>query len=216
MSDSDLHRSIDALKDLLGSVPRGEFSDKLGKIAVYAESILNRWELYQATVAALDSKGDKDPTARDRETQAKARAFEAALKNSLRFMHINLDAALVQALESVVWRPRIPSKTDEVKKAQALQRAFDRLEDPDKAMLEHYHTSSDPLNKYLVAGPWGHEYLRKRKIDLERYDRELCRMLACEDSAAGRMVQEYARIRRAIDRVEESALSAIRIHFPPG
>jgi len=131
-----------------------------------------------------------------------------SLSNFIRFAHLNLDAVLVQALEALVWRPRLASKTDEHKKAVALQKTFDRLDNPVVAMLEHFHSSSDPLNKYLVAGPWGHEYLRKRKVDLEDYDRELCEMLGCQDTAAGRIVLGYAGLRRAIDEVERRALGA--------
>ena len=128
------------------------------------------------------------------------------LANFIRFARLNLDAALTQALEKLVYRPRLASKTDEHKKSVALQKTFDRLDDPARAMLEHYKSSSDPLNKYLVAGPWGHEYLRKRGIDIEQYDRELCRILGCEETAAGRIVLGYADLRRAIERVEATAV----------
>lgn len=135
------------------------------------------------------------------QSSAKARDVKT-LANFIRFAHLNLDAVLVQALEVLVWRPRLASKTDEHKKAVALQKTFDRLEDPAKAMLEHFVSSSDPLNKYLVAGPWGHEYLRKRKIDLEDYDRELCELLGCKETAAGRIVRSYARLNRSIDELQ--------------
>jgi hypothetical protein len=142
--------------------------------------------------------------------QSSAKARDAkSLSNFIRFAHLNLDAVLVQALEILVWRPKNPTKTDEQKKAVALRKTFDRLDSPAKAMLEHYLSSSDPLNKYLVAGPWGHEYLRKRRIDLEEYDRELCGMLGCQDTAAGRIVLNYTRLCRAIDEVEVRAMQAI-------
>ncbi|MCX6678667.1 MAG: hypothetical protein NTU95_12095 [Methanothrix sp.] len=135
--------------------------------------------------------------------QSSAKARDAkSLSNFIRFAHLNLDAVLVQALEVLVWRPRLASKTDEQKKATALQKTFDRLDNPAQAMLEHYRSSSDPLNKYLVAGPWGHEYLRKRKVDLEDYDRELCELLGCRETAAGRIVLGYAELRRAIDELQ--------------
>jgi len=135
--------------------------------------------------------------------QSSAKARDAkSLSNFIRFAHLNLDAVLVQALEVLVWRPRLASKTDEQKKATALQKTFDRLENPAKAMLEHFQSSSDPLNKYLVAGPWGHEYLRKRRIDLEDYDRELCEMLGCRDTEAGRIVRSYASLNRSIDELQ--------------
>jgi len=138
--------------------------------------------------------------------QSAARARDAkTLANFIRFAHLNLDAVLVQALEVMVWRPRLASKTDEHKKAMALQKTFDRLDSPARAMLEHFVSSSDPLNKYLVAGPWGHEYLRKRKVDLEDYDRKLCELLGCGETAAGRIVQGYAGLKRAIDMLAEHA-----------
>jgi hypothetical protein len=115
----------------------------------------------------------------------------------------------VQALGALVSRPRNPTKTDEQKKSDALKKTFDRLDCPTEAMLEHYRSSSDPLNKFLVAGPWGHQYLQKRKIDLEQYDRQLCEMLACQDTAAGRIVLGYTRLCRAIDEVEVQALQVV-------
>lgn len=143
-------------------------------------------------------------------SSAKARDAKS-LSNFILFAHLNLDAVLVQALEALVWRPRQASKTDEQKKATALQKTFDRLDNPAVAMLEHYRSSSDPLNKYLVAGPWGHEYLRKRRIDLEEYDRELCDMLGCGETAAGRIMLSYTRLCREIDKVEERAMQALSI-----
>ena len=135
------------------------------------------------------------------QSSAKARDLKS-LSNFICFARLNLDAVLVAALEAVVWRPRLASKTDEHKKAMALQKTFDRLENPAQAMLEHFLSSSDPLNKYLVAGPWGHEYLRKRKVDLEDFDRELCELLGCGESAAGRIVRSYASLNRSIDELQ--------------
>jgi len=144
--------------------------------------------------------------------QSSAKSRDAkSVGNFIRFARLNLDAVLVAALEAVVWRPRLASKTDEHKKAVALQKTFDRLEDPARAMLEHFVSSSDPLNKYLVAGPWGHEYLRKRKVDLEEYDKELCELLGCKETAAGRVMLSYTRLCRKIDKVEERAMQAMSI-----
>jgi hypothetical protein len=135
--------------------------------------------------------------------QSAVKARDAkTLANFIRFAHLNLDAVLVQALESLVFRPRLASRADEQKKATALQKTFDRLDRPAQAMREHYQSSSDPLNKYLVAGPWGHEYLRKRKVDLEEYDRELVEMLGCGDTVAGRIVRNYAGLKRSIDEIQ--------------
>jgi hypothetical protein len=147
--------------------------------------------------------------------QSSAKARDAkSLGNFIAFAHLNLDGVLAAALEVLVWRPRLASKTDEHKKAVALQKTFDRLENPAKAMREHFQSSSDPLNKYLVAGPWGHEYLRKRNVDLADYDRELCKMLGCEETVAGKIVLGYARLGRAIDDIEEKAMQALSIDVP--
>lgn len=140
--------------------------------------------------------------------QSAANAKDArTAANFVRFALINLDAVLVQALESLVYRPRLASKTDEQKKATALQKTFDRQQRPAGAMLEHYRSSSDPLNKYLVAGTWGHEYLKKRHADLAEYDRELVEMLGAGESPAGRILLEYATLRKAIDQLDAQAKS---------
>ena len=130
------------------------------------------------------------------------------LSNFIRFAHLNLDAVLEQALVELVYRPRLATKADEQKKSAALMKTFDRLAEPEKAMLEHYQSSSDPLNKYLVAGPWGHEYLRKRGMDLEKYDRQLSVILGCEETAGGKVMLAYAELRRAIDRIQAIAIGA--------
>ncbi len=155
----------------------GEFSAKIDKILVYTQSAVR----------------SKDAKARD---------------NFIRFAHLNLDAVLVQALESMVFRPRLASKSDEQKKAAALQKTFDRLEHPEKALLEHYVSSSDPLNKYLVAGPWGHQYLQRRGVDakaLEAFEIQLCELLGCGHTAAGRIVLAYAGLSHLLDQFKGGA-----------
>lgn len=142
------------------------------------------------------------------QSAAKAKDAKQA-RNFIRFAHLNLDAAFAKALDTTVFRPRLASKSDEQKKAIALQKTFDRIDDPAPAMLEHYRVSSDPLNKFLVAGPWGHEYLKKRGADLEKFDRELVEMLGCGQSQAGRMMLAYAGIRRAIGEMEKLARTGL-------
>ena len=162
----ELSRILMPLKD-------GDFSARMGKVLVYAQS-------------AAKSGDDK------------------ARNNFIRFARLNLDAVLVQALESLVFRPRLASKSDEQKRALALQKSFDRLEHPEKALLEHYVSSSDPLNKYIVAGPWGHEYLRNRGIevqDLQAFHIDLCELLGCKDTSAGKIVLAYASLSRLLDQL---------------
>lgn len=163
------------LSRILMPLRQGDFSARIDKILVYAQS-----------------------AAKSRDARAR--------NNFIRFAHLNLDAALVQALESLVFRPRLASKSDEQKRALALQKSFDRLEHPEKALLEHYVSSSDPLNKYIVAGPWGHEYLRKRGIeaqDLQAFHMQLCELLGCKDTEAGRIVLAYAGLSLALERLRD-------------
>ena len=209
MSDADLPGAIQAVQSLLQPLAEGEFSEKLYKVSVYLVSIQKSWDACLSGLEALGSKEEEDPETYRKSADAMINGFQTSLKNSISFARLNLDAALVQALEILVWRPKNATKTDEQKKIQALQRTFDRQENPAQAMLEHYKTSSDPLNKYLVAGPWGHEYLGRRGADLEAYDHELSRMLSWGDSAEEKMVLGYCPLRRAIDALEESALKEL-------
>ena len=166
-----------ALKNLsriLMPLKEGDFSASIDKVLVYAQS-------------AARSKDSK------------------ARNNFIRFARLNLDAALVQALDSLVFRPRLASRSDEQKRALALERSFDGLEHPEKALLEHYVSSSDPLNKYIVAGPWGHQYLAKMGVqwqDLQVFDIELCELLGCKDTAAGKIVLAYAGLSHLLEQLK--------------
>lgn len=203
----DLRRSIQDVQSILSTLKVEEFSERLYKVQVYVESIEKSWSAYRSALEIQNK--EEDPEKRRKAVEAKAKGFEASLKSSLRFARINLDAAMVQALDKIARKPKNASKADEKRKGDALQRAFDSLPDPSKAMREHFRSTSDPLDKYLVAGPWGHEYLKKRQIDSGRYYEELCSMLSCEDSAAGRIVLSYSKLNRAIDAVEERALEEL-------
>jgi len=205
---TELENAIEAVQSMVVPLRREEFAEGVGKISVYVQSVAKSRDSSRTALQALEQK-----MATDSEEYSKARetiklGFQKSLQTSLRFARLNLDQLLVQALQALICRPRNPTKTDEQKKAAALQKTFDRLDSPAESMLEHYLSSSDPLNKYLVAGPWGHQYLQRRKIDLEEYDRRLCEMLACQETLAGRIVLSYTGICRAIDAVEEQAMQA--------
>ena len=206
---ADLESAIEALQNMVLPLRLGEFSVGLGEVSVYVQSVAKSHDSYRNALQALEQKRAIDPEGYGRAKEALKLGFQKSLQNSLSFSRRNLDTVLVQALGALVSRPRNPTKTDEQKKSDALKKTFDRLTSPQEAMLEHYRSSSDPLNKYLVAGPWGHQYLQKRKIDLEEYDRRLCEMLACQDTLAGRIVLSYTRLCRAIDEVEERANQAV-------
>ena len=210
---ADTEDVIEALQNIILPLSKGEFSPGLGKVSVYMQSLARSLDSSRTALVALEQKSAIDPEI-DPQEYRKAReaiklSFQKSLHNSLSFARLNLNTVFVQALQVVVCRPRNPTKTDEQKKSAALQKTFDRLTSPQEAMLEHYRTSSDPLNKFLVAGPWGHQYLQKRKIDLEEYDRKLCEMLACQDTLAGRIVLSYTSLCRAIEDVEARAMQAV-------
>jgi hypothetical protein len=206
---ADLESAIEALQNMVLPLRLGEFSVGLGKVSVYVQSVAKSHDSYRNALQALEQKRAIDPEGYSRAKEALKLGFQKSLQNSLAFSRLNLDTVLVQALGALVYRPRNPTKTDEQKKSDALKKTFDRLTSPQEAMLEHYRSSSDPLNKYLVAGPWGHQYLKARKIDLEEYDRQLCEMLGCQDTLAGRIVLSYTRLCRAVDEVEARANQAV-------
>jgi hypothetical protein len=206
MSDEDLRRSIEALRSQIEPLKAGAPSDRLYKLAVYVETIGKSWDALKTAAFNLEKEKVLDPDKNRQNLLAQVERFKAVVKNSLRFARINLDAALMEALDSAVKRPRSASKSDEQKKSLALKRVFDGSTEPGKAMLQHYRASSDPLDKWLVVGPWGHEYLMKRSIGLEDFDREICGMLKCEEIAAGRIILSYSHLCRALEAVEETAL----------
>lgn len=205
--------AADRIKGLIEPLLQGQFSSGLGKVLVYVQSVTRSLDSSRAALRALEEKrtGSLDADQDDWEKRRAAieQAYNRDLKNSIAFARRNLDSAQLQALEELVRRPRLASKADLEKRALALQKSFDRMEDPAAGMLEHYTSTSDPLNKYLVAGPWGHEYLRKRKIDPGEYNLALCRLLGCQDTVAGRVVMSYASICQAIDELEAVAQGAL-------
>ncbi|VVB69546.1 Uncharacterised protein [uncultured archaeon] len=206
MTDSDLQRSIEAMKSILQPLRQDEFSERLYKVSFYVYSVAKSWNACRSYLSDLKRKDAADPGKISQAMQARVESFQASVKNALGFARINLDAAMVLALERLVWRPKSAGRQDEQRKAGALQKVFDGMPEPGKAMLQHYRDTSDPLDKWLVAGPWGHEYLKKRHIDSEALNLELCEMLACGGSAAGKVALSYSRLYRAIGDVEEAAL----------
>ncbi len=198
---------------LIQPLQQGPFSMDLGKVLVYVQSVSRSLDSSRAALKALEEKMATNTGAeQDEYGKRKAaieQAYERSHKNAIAFARRNLDSARIQALEALVRRPRLASKADLDKRGLALQKSFDRMDDPAPAMLDHYISTSDPLNKYLVAGPWGHEYLQKRKIDSEEYDLTLCGLLDCQDTLEGRVVTSYPSICRAIDELEAKALDAL-------
>ncbi len=206
---TELESAIEALQSMALPLRQDEFAECAGKISVYVQSVAKSRDSSFTALQALEQKMAKDSEGYSKARETIKLSFQKSMQTSLRFARLNLDQVLVQALQALVHRPRNPTKTDEQKKSVALQKTFDRMASPQEAMLEHYLSSSDPLNKFLVAGPWGHQYLQKRKIDLEEYDERLCEMLACQETLAGRIVLSYTGICRAIDAVEEQAMQAL-------
>jgi hypothetical protein len=211
MDTGEIERSIQAVFRILQPLRQGEFSEKLSKVSIYVDAVGKSYGSLSIAMNDLEMKKAEDPDKRNQEVQAKIKSFQASVKKSLSFARLNLDAALVQSLDVLVRRPRSASKKDELKKAEALKRAFDSSAEPGKAMLQHYRDTSDPLDKYLVAGIWGHEYLKQRKTDLEEFDLALCEMLSCGGTPAGNMLLHYAALLRAIDELEYACLAIVRV-----
>jgi hypothetical protein len=204
MSDQDLQEAVKTVRSLLLPLKDASFSDKLYKVSVYLDSVLKNWQACQASLQALQKEADQKK--RQAAIKARIKAFQASLQGSLRFSRLNLDAAMKESLQTIAKKPRSAALPQERKKAEALQKAFDRFEQPEGAMLEHFRSVSDPLDKYLLAGPWGFEYLLKRGADLEAYYRELLPALGGGETAEELMVSSYARLIRAVDGLEETAM----------
>jgi hypothetical protein len=210
MSNQDLQEAVEAVRSLLLPLKDAPFSDKLYKVSVYLDSVSKNWQACQASLQALQKEADQ--TKRQAAIEARVKAFQASLQGSLRFSRLNLDAAMNEALQTIAKKPRSAALPQERKKAEALQKAFDHFEQPEGAMLEHFRSVSDPLDKYLLAGPWSFEYLKKRGADLEAYYRELLPALGGGETAEELMVSSYARLSRALDIVEGQAIKLLKMN----
>lgn len=209
----DLLAAAEKIVGLIQPLQQGPFSMELGKVLIYVQSVSRSLDSSRAALKAWEEKRAENPDACQDDygmrRAANEQAYDRNQKNAIAFARRNLDSARLQALEALVRPPRLASKSDLDKRALALKKSFDRMDDPAPAMLEHYVSTSDPLNKYLVAGPWGHDYLQKRKIDSEEYDLALSKLLGCQDTLAGRVVTSYPAICRAIDELEVAAQDAL-------
>lgn len=204
MSDpGDLQESIDNVMNILVPLKEGEFSEKLNKVSVYINTIEKSFNSYNSALESIkrQSGGDKDKYRK--EVVPRTAALKASLSSSIKFARMNLDMAMAQALDKLIRRPKSANKMDEQKKIRSLQNWFDQLTDPTTAMLEHFKASSTPLDKYLVAGQWGHDYLRKRQINPESFDGKLCELISCSDSTAVGIFLNYGKMVRALDAVDE-------------
>ncbi len=212
MDDLSLHQAVEALQSILTPLTVGEFSEKIGKVSVYIGSIEKSWKGYSSSLEPAAKQ--TDPEKRKNALDSGIRGFKTSAQNSARFAKMNLDQAMSQALNTLVRKPMKTNKVDEKRKIDALLRWFDQVPDPTGQMIEHFKATSNPLDKYLIAGPWGHEYLRKRGINTEAFDREICQALECGDSAASRLVLSYGSLNRAIDEVEGAALRSLDAYSP--
>jgi hypothetical protein len=198
----DLQELIEAVLSILLPLKEGEFSEKLNKVYMYIATIGKSFSTYDSTLESIRQQSGDDQDKYSKEIANRTAALKASIGSSIRFARMNLDQAMVQALDKLVRRPKSANRVDESKRKQSLGEWFDRLTDPAPAMLDHFKASSNPLDKWLVAGQWGHEYLRKRHVDLEAYDRKLCELIPCSDHAATRVILNYGKLSRAIDAVE--------------
>jgi hypothetical protein len=209
MSDQgDFEESIENVLNILLPLKTDEFSEKLNKVSVYISAIGKSFNSYNSALESIRlQSGDQDKYRKD--ATSRTALLKASLASSTKFARMNLDIAMVQALDRLIRRPKSANKIDEQKKIRSLQDWFDQLPDPANAMLEHFEASSSPLDKYLVAGHWGHEYLRKRHINPEAFDSQLCKLISCSDSASVGMVMNYGKLIKAIDAVEKMGVEMI-------
>jgi hypothetical protein len=205
----DLHNCIEAVQGILLPLSEGEFSEKLKKVSVYLSTVEERFGMINSTLESILLEANGDQESYRKAVDDKLVANRASLASFIKFARLNLDLAMAQALDKLVRRPKSANKMYERKRMVSLGKWFDQLPDPAPTMIEHFKASSNPLDKYLMAGQWGHDYLRRRKINPEAYDVQLCEHIACSDSAAVRIVQNYGKLSNAIDAVEEKALNML-------
>ena len=211
MSDpGDLEESIENVLNILLPLKADEFSEKLNKVSVYISTIGKSFNSYNSTLESIRQQPGGEQDKYVKEVASKTALLKASLLSSIKFARMNLDLAMAQALDKLIRRPKSANKIDEQKKIRSLQDWFDQLPDPAAAMLEHFKASSSPLDKWLVAEQWGHEYLRKRQINPEAFDGKLCELISCSDSATVGMVMNYGKLIKAIDAVEERVMKMIR------
>ena len=211
MSDpGDLEESIENVLNILLPLKADEFSEKLNKVSVYIGTIGKSFNSYNSALESIRQQPGGGQDKYRKEVAARTVGLKASIGSSIRFARMNLDLAMAQALDKLIRRPKSANKIDEQKKMRSLQDWFDQLPDPVTAMLEHFKASSSPLDKWLVAEQWGHEYLRKRQINPEAFDGKLCELISCSDSATVGMVMNYGKLIKAIDAVEERVMEMIR------
>jgi len=207
--NEDLEDYIEAIQRILRPLKESEFSEKLGKVSTYIGSIGKSFAALNSNLESIKQQLGSDQESYRKVVQDKIAANKSFVDSFIKFARMNLDLARDQALDKLVKRPKSADKVDEQKMMESLGRWFDQLPDPALAMIEHFKASSTPLDKYLVAGKWGHEYLQKRNVNTEVYDSQLCMLISCKDTAAAIMVQSYgrlsSRLSKAIDDVEEMA-----------
>lgn len=203
---SDLLEVIEAVQSSLKPLKEGEFSEKINKVSMYLSTIGKNIDSFNSALESLREQAGNDQDKYRKENESRTAVLKASLLSTLKFARMNLDQAMAQALDKLIRRPKSANKIDEQKKIKSLQDWFDQLPDPATAMLEHFKASSNPLDKWLVAGQWGHEYLRKRHINPEVYDRKLCELIPCSDTFATEMIMNYGKLNRAFDAMEELSL----------
>ncbi len=213
-NDFNLQESIKEIQSIIGQIKKGEFSERLGKVSVYLGSIAKGWSTYNPSMESVRQQAGGDQSQQRKVIDARVKGLRSSTMNSIRFARMNLDQAMAQALDKLIPRPRGMTKADDVKRAGSLKTWFDKLQDPTSAMLEHYKGSSIPLDKYLLAGRWGHDYLRERRINTGAYDRELCEIMSCTDSAVRDVMLNYGRLSGMIDALEEGANKALEKEMP--
>jgi len=56
MSDPELERAIEAVQSILQPLRMGEFSEKIGKVSIYVQSVAKSWDSWQQSYADSGAK----------------------------------------------------------------------------------------------------------------------------------------------------------------
>ena len=112
MSDlGNLEESIDNVLNILQPLKTDEFSEKLNKVSVYIGTIGKSFNSYNSALESIRQQSGGDQDKYRKEAASKAALLKASLASSTKFARMNLDMAMVQALDKLVRRPNSANKS---------------------------------------------------------------------------------------------------------
>ncbi len=85
--DDELESAFEAAQSIAQPLRQGEFNELIGKVLVYIQSVKNSWIELDSALRVLEQTRTEDSEANRKAKDAKIKAFETSLKNSIRFAH---------------------------------------------------------------------------------------------------------------------------------